>query len=103
MKPQPLIPAREQERIQLEMLAFERPGDRLKARLLPAAAGLAILEDLVSANDTGVFHHQVSPPRFGPEHEGRVAVASPGDGDRSFRRAVLDQAMLGEDAGGISL
>src|SRR5262249_146458 len=40
MQAPPFVPAGEQERIQLEMLAFEWPGDGFEARLLPATAGL---------------------------------------------------------------
>src|SRR5262249_9465981 len=45
MQPAPFLPAREEERIQCEVLARERTGDRLEARLLPAAAGLTVFED----------------------------------------------------------
>src|SRR5262245_63752861 len=103
MQPQPLLPTRQEERIQLEVRALQRTRDRLEARLLPAAAGLDIPEDFIAANDACVFHDEAPATRFGPEHEGRVGVASPGDGDRSPRRVVLDETVLRKDAGGVRL
>src|SRR5262245_25986724 len=103
MQPQPLLPAGEQEWIQLQMLALQRTGDRFEAGLLPATARLDVLEYFIAADDAGVLHHQPSPARFSPEHEGRVAVASPCDGDRSARQIVFDEAVLSEDAGWIRL
>src|SRR5262249_23355331 len=103
MEPPPLLPTREEKRIQLQVLAPHRTGDRLKARLLPAAAGLDVLEDFVAANHACILHHQPASARFGPEHEGRVAVASPGDGDGSARRIVFDEAVLRQNPGGKGL
>src|SRR5262245_26603310 len=101
MQPQPLFPAGEQEWVQLQMFALQRTGDRFKARLLPATARLNVPEYFIAADKTGVLHHQAPSARFGPEHEGRVAVASPGDGYRSAWQIVFDEAVLSEDAGWI--
>src|SRR5205085_9419928 len=102
MQAAPFLPIRKKKRVQLEMLAFKRPGNGLQAGLLPAAAGFAVLEDFVAADDAGVVHMEFSAFAGGPEHEGRVAVASPSDGDGARGRLVFDKAMLRENGGGIS-
>jgi hypothetical protein len=71
--------------------------------LLPAAAGFAVLENLVSADDAGIVQVKFAAVAGGPEHEGRVAVTSPGDGDRAGRRLILHKAMLRENGGGVGL
>ena len=63
------------------MLAFQRARDRFEGGLLPVAAGLPIAKDFVGADDAYGIEMQRAPLRVGPEHEGRVAVRSPGDGD----------------------
>ena len=102
MQAAPFLPIREKKRIQLEVLAFERPGNGLQAGLLPAAAGFAVLKDLVAADHAGIVHLEFAPLAGGPEHEGRVAVASPGDGDGSGGRLIFDKAVLRENGGGVS-
>src|SRR5204863_7955073 len=97
----PFPPVGEQEWIERKMRPPERPGDRFEARLLPAAAGLAILEHFVAADDARVVETERLGVRFGPEHEGRVAVRSPGDRDRTVRRLILDESVLRRDAGRI--
>ena len=94
MKAPPFLPAREQKRIQLQVRALQRARDRFETRLLPTAARTAILEDFVAGDDAGVVQHERLALGFGPEHEGRVAVASPGDRDWSLRRSILDQPVL---------
>jgi hypothetical protein len=102
MQAAPLVPIGEKKRIQLEPFAFERPGNGLQAGLLPATSGFAVLENLVAADDAGIVHVQLAPFAGGPEHEGRVAVASPGDGDGSGGRLIFDKAVLRENGGGVS-
>src|SRR5881398_2674271 len=101
MQAAPFLPIREKKRIQLEVLAFERPGNGLQAGLLPAAAGFAVLKDLVAADHAGVVHLEFAPLIGGPEHEGRVAIASPGDGDGARGRLVFDEAVLRKNGGRI--
>ena len=67
--------------MELEMLALQRAGNSLEAGLLPTAAGFAILKDFITANDAGIVQLKVSSLCRGPEHEGRVAITSPGDRD----------------------
>jgi hypothetical protein len=57
----------------------------LEAGLLPAASGFTILENLIAAHDAGIVQLKVPSLCCGPEHEGRVAVTSPGYGDGSVR------------------
>ena len=83
MQPAPFLPISKKERIQLKVLAFEWPGNSLEAGLLPAAAGFPVAEDFVAADDTGIVQMKFASLAGGPEHEGRVAVASPGDPDGS--------------------
>ena len=99
MQAAPFLPIGEKKRIQLKALALERPGNGLQAGLLPATSSLAVLEDLVAADDAGIAHVQGAPLARGPEHEGRVAVASPGDGNGAGRRLIFNQAMLRENGG----
>src|SRR5579864_1707770 len=103
MKLAPLAPIREQERIQLYFLALHWARNRFQARLLPPAAALAIAKHFIAANHAGVFKMELFALRFGPKHEGRVAVRSPRDGDRAGWELVLHQSMLGKDSGWISL
>src|SRR5690242_14729253 len=103
MQAMPLFPVGKKKGIQLEMLSFERTGNGLQAGLLPTAARFVVLEDFVAPDNAGVIEMQVAPPGSGPEHEGRVAVASPRDGDGAGRRLVLDQAVLRKNRGGVSL
>src|SRR5215472_16212904 len=83
------------------MLAFQGPGNGLETGLLPAATGFAVLEDFVPADDPGVVHVKLASFTGGPKHEGRVAVASPGDGDGAGGRLIFDEAMLRKDGGGV--
>src|SRR5437763_8780934 len=53
MQPAPFLPAGEEKRIQLQMLALHRTGDRFEARLLPSAARLAVLEYFIAPDDAG--------------------------------------------------
>ena len=76
------------------MLALERARNRLQARLLPAATRLAILEDFVTGYHACVVEEERLTPGGGPEHEGRVAVRSPSDGDGTIRRLIFHQSML---------
>src|SRR5262249_28655766 len=62
-----------------------------------------ILENLVTADHAGVVEVERLALRFGPEHEGRVAVRSPGDRDWARPRPIFDEAVLGQDAGRIRL
>ena len=101
MQAAPFLPIGEKKSIQLKALAFEWPGNGLQAGLLPATAGLAVLKDFVAADDAGIVHVQGAPLARGPEHEGRVAVASPGDGDGAGGRLIFDKAMLRENGGGV--
>ena len=85
MQAVPLTPIREKKRIQLKMLAFERSRNGLQAGLLPLATRFAVLEDLITSNNAGIIQLKVPSLCCGPEHEGCVAVASPGDGYGSRR------------------
>ena len=85
------------------MSTLERPGKGLKRRLLPAAASLAVFEDLIASDDTVSIELERLALRCGPEHEGRVAVRSPGDGNRSIGHLVLHHTMLSQDRGWVSL
>jgi hypothetical protein len=40
---------------------------------------------------------------YGPEGKGRIAEASPGDGDWAAGRLIFDQAVLREDASRVGL
>src|SRR5205807_7500200 len=99
MQAAPFLPIGKKKLIELEVLAFERPGNGLPAGLLPAAAGFAVPENFVAADDVGIVHIEVASLAGGPEHEGRVAVASPGDGDRPGGGWIFDRAMLRENRG----
>jgi hypothetical protein len=81
MKPVPFAPVRQQKGEQCEMLTLKGAGDRLQTGLLPTAACLAILENLVTAHKARVFELKLPTGSYGPEHQGRIAEASPGDGD----------------------
>ena len=83
MQAAPFRPVSQQEGEQLEMFALKRALDRLETRLLPACTGFAILEHLVTADETSIIEHQLAALDFGPEHEGRVAIRSPSHGDRA--------------------
>src|SRR5262249_20689952 len=85
MQPLPFLPAREEERIKLQVFSLKRAGDRFEARLLPSASRSSVFEDFVASDYTVVVEHQRLAFCLGPEHEGRIAVASPGNCDRSFR------------------
>src|SRR5215471_2837376 len=61
MQAAPFLPIGEKKRIQLKAFAFEWPGNGLQAGLLPATAGLAVLEDFVAADDAGIVHVQGAP------------------------------------------
>src|SRR5436853_3413189 len=100
MQAAPFVPIGEKKRIHLEPFAFERPGNRLQAGLLPATSGFAVLENLVATDDAGIVPVQLAPFAGGPEHEGRVAVASPGDGDGSGGRLIFDKAGMRDNGGG---
>src|SRR5215469_5648075 len=97
MQTPPLPPIRQQKWIELQTLPAQGARDCLQAGLLPAAAGLTIAENFVSAHHTRIVEYQRLAIHGGPEHEGRVAVRSPGDRDRSVRRLVLDQPVLREN------
>src|SRR5215831_18290905 len=84
------------------MLALQRAGDSLQARLLPAAVGFPILENLIPANQPRIVEFERLTLGCGPEHEGRVAERSPGDRNGAFRRLVFNQPMLRENRRGIS-
>src|SRR5450756_869742 len=85
------------------MLTLERTRNGFQAGLLPSAACLPVLEDFIAANHAGGVKLERLPFCLGPEHEGRVAVGSPGDGDRTRRQPVLHDAVLAEDGGWIRL
>ena len=76
------------------MLALERPGNGFQARLLPSATGLPVLEHFIAANHAGGIKFERFSFCPGPEHEGRIAVGSPGDRDRSCREIVENHTML---------
>ena len=46
----PFVPGCQEKRIEREMCALERSGDGFERRLLPAAAGLAVLEHFIAAD-----------------------------------------------------
>jgi hypothetical protein len=85
------------------MLALQRTGDRFEARLLPATARLNVPECFSAAHDAGVLPSPGAGRALSPEHEGRVAVASPGDSDRSAWGIVFDEAVLSKGAGSMRL
>jgi hypothetical protein len=95
----PFTPVRQQKISKLEVLALHRPRNGFQARLLPAAAGLFVAKHFVPADHAGIFKMKCLPPRFGPEHEGRVAVGSPRNGDWAIGKVVLNQPMLRQDPG----
>src|SRR5207344_346805 len=63
---------------------------------------LTVLEDLVTAHHARVFKLKLPTGSNGPEHEGRVAKASPRDRDGTARRLIFHQSMLGENASRVS-
>src|SRR5205807_8319894 len=99
MQAAPFLPIGKKKLIELKVLAFERPGNGLQAGLLPVAAGFAIPDNFVAADDAGIVHIEVASLAGGPELEGRVAVASPRDGDRTGGGLIFDKAMLRENRG----
>src|ERR1051326_9503734 len=101
MELMPFTPVRQQKRAKLEVLAFQGSRYGFQARLLPGAAGLFIAEDFVAADHAGIFKMKLLAVRFGPEHEGRIAVRSPGDGDWAIRKLVLNEPVLRKDPGGV--
>jgi hypothetical protein len=97
MEPFPFRPVRAQKRVELEPSAFESSGDRYSRRLLPAAAGFAIFENFIPADqafEAGGIEVENPPLRFRLEHDARVADSAPGDGDRAVRHLVVDDAVL---------
>jgi hypothetical protein len=93
MKLVPLAPVRQQEWTELEVLALHGTRNSFQARLLPAAIAFPIAKDFVATNHTGVFKMQLFVLPFGPEHEGRITVGSPGHSDRTIGKLVLYQSV----------
>ena len=96
----PFTPARQQERVDLELGALERSRNGRRNRLLPAAAGFAIFENFIPADDAIGIEMESSSSGFGPKHEGRIAVPSPSDSDWAVRHLVLHHAVLRQIAAG---
>jgi hypothetical protein len=53
-------------------------------------AGLSIAKDFIPADHAGIFKMKSLALRFGPEHEGRIAVGSPRHGDWAIGKVVLN-------------
>src|SRR5579859_2318462 len=103
MKPSPFSPIGEQEGKELEMLALQRTRNGFQGRLLPATAGFFVSEDLVGADYTDRLEMQSLALRFGPKHEGRVAVRSPSNCDGSIPQLIQHHPMLSQDRSRVSL
>ena len=67
MQTPPFLPISEKKRIQLEVLAFEGPGNSSQAGLLPAAAGFVVLKNFVASDDTGIVHVKFTSLASGPK------------------------------------
>src|SRR6185437_3828713 len=85
------------------MRALERAGNRFERGLLPLTTGFPILEHFVAADQAGGIENERLAVCFGPEHQGRVAVPSPGDCDWAICRSVLYHAMLRQNRCGVCL
>ena len=90
----PLLPGGQHERIEFELAALQGAGDRLARGLLPAAAGLNVLMDLVRVHHAVVFEVEPAPVEYCAEDGPGATRTAPGDLDRPVRHLVVDGPVL---------